>query len=118
MVESLNKKYPYNYLTKQQLSTAMEIPKDYKPDKVTSYLMENTEKHFEQKKVYTSRDWLVTQNEVGQTPKKYSLGGPNIRMMNSKQKKIVLFAIDDTINDQTMELYRGYCEAFFYGADV
>ena len=38
--------------------------------------------------------------------------------MNSKQKKIVLFAIDGSIDDETMELYRGYCEAFFYGADV
>ena len=58
--------------------------------------------------MYTPRDWLATQNEVGQTPKKYKLGGPNIRWMHAKQKKIVLFAIDGTIDDETLELYRGY----------
>ena len=50
MVESLMQmagKYPYNFLTKEKMSTAMEIPKDYAPDKVTTYLIKNTEKHFE-----------------------------------------------------------------------
>ena len=50
MVESLMQttgKYPYNFLTKEKFSTALEIPKDYAPDKVTSYLIKNVEKHFE-----------------------------------------------------------------------
>ena len=68
--------------------------------------------------MYTDRDWLATQNEVGQTPKKYKLGGPYIRWMHSKQKRIVLFAIDGSIDDETLELYRGYCEAYFLGAEI
>ena len=29
----------------------------------------------------TSADWLATQNETGQTPKQFKLGGPNITWM-------------------------------------
>ena len=49
----------------------------------------------------TSEDWLATQNETGQTPKQFKLGGPNITWMSNHNRKILLFALDDTIDEQT-----------------
>lgn len=46
------------------------------------------------------------------------MGGPNISWMNDRCKKIVLFIIDDTIDDETAELFKTYCQAYFLGADI
>ena len=80
--------------------------------------MNNVEKYFEPKMVHTPSDWLVTQTEVGQTPKRYKQGGPQINWMNPRAKKILLFMIDQTIDEETAERFKVYNEAYFHGAEV
>ena len=63
-------------------------------------------------------DWLSSQNETGQSLKKYMNGGPHISWINPRCKTISIFLIDDTIDDETAELLKIYCEAFFLGCDV
>ena len=65
MVESTYSKYPYNFCNNQKQVQAFELPKDYKADKITSFLMKNVDQMFEKKKVHAPNDWLATQNEAG-----------------------------------------------------
>ena len=118
MSQPKTKTYPYQYLTKAKLAQGFEIPREYCPCKITDYLMKNVEKHFKPKQVYTQSDWLVTQTETGQTPKRYKQGGPNITWMNPRAKRIVLFMIDQTIGEETAERFKVFNEAYFHGAEV
>ena len=88
------------------------------PDKVVSYLLQNAEQLFEPKSVYGRSDWLVTQNECGQTAKRYKQGGPSINWMDQRTRKIILFVVDQTISEETSEMFRAYCEAYFWGCDI
>ena len=73
---------------------------------------------FTPKAVCGEGDWLVTQREAGQTIQDFQQGGPLIRMLDRVQKVIYLFLIDDSIDDQTGEHLKLYCEAFFLGVEV
>ena len=82
------------------------------------YLLENIETLWEPKKVNTNMDWLATQKENGQPLKRYMQGGPEISWTNPRFKTILLFLIDDSIDDQTGQMMKLYCEAYFHGCDV
>ena len=83
-----------------------------------THVVANIEEYFKPKKVYTPSDWLVTQKESGQTPKRYQNGGPNISWMNKRNNRILLFVLDPTIDEQTSELFKAYCEAYFLGCEI
>ena len=82
------------------------------------YLINNVEDLWTPKKIYSSNDWLVTQKETGQTPKRYAQGGPLINWMDKRCSTITLFLIDDTIDEETSEKMRKYTEAYFYGCKI
>ena len=33
-------------------------------------------------------------------------------------KRIMLFVVDESIDEQTSEMYKAYCEAYFFGCDI
>ena len=94
------------------------MPDDFAPDKLLSYLIKNAETLYEPKMVHTDRDWLKTQPESGQTPKRFKQGGPSINWMNKLCRKILLFCLDGTIDEEMSEKLKIYCEAFFYSCEI
>ena len=64
-----------------------------------AYLRENAERHFEPKQVYTKDDWLAFKIEPKQTVKEYSQGSPTISWMSQSNNEIILFMVDDTIDE-------------------
>ena len=97
-------KYPYVFPTEKQRKEALELPplgRNATVDRIISYLVQNAEVIFQPKQVHTANDWLVTQKEAGQTPKKYKQGSPFINWMGSRNRKIILFVLDQTIDVET-----------------
>ena len=76
------------------------MPTEVAPDKLLAHLLKNAETLYEPKKVYTMQDWLKTQTETGQTPKRFKQGGPTITWMNKLCRKIILFCLDGTIDEE------------------
>ena len=68
--------------------------------------------------MYTNDDWLATKIESGQTAKRYSMGSPSINWVDHRVKRIVLFMIDESIDEQSRMELKAYCEAYFYGMNV
>ena len=75
-------------------------------------------KYFSPKKVCSKNDWLACKVEVGQTAKRYQQGSPGINWINKINSTIVLFMVDDTIDEEASEQLKMYCEAYFYGCKV
>lgn len=114
------KAYPYEYCDAIKREKAkVTTHKQVTDDPICQFLLANSETKFPQKMVYGPNDWLVTQKEAGQDLKRYTQGGPDINWHNPKaNSKILLFIIDDTINDELANLYLMYCKAFYYGLKV
>ena len=87
-------------------------------DPLMAHLLKNVETLFQPKSVCSDGDWLVTQQEPGQTFQTYQQGGPQINFTTATQKTIYLFFIDDSIDEPSGELFKAYCEAFFLGCPV
>ena len=50
--------------------------------------------------------------------KRYSQGGPNISWVDKRTNTIMLFLIDDSIDEETGNMMKLYCEAYFLGCKV
>ena len=116
--KAVAKKFPYEFTTLKQRQDAVVMPDGYKPDKLLEYLLKNAETLYEPKKVHTSSDWLKTQTETGQTPKRFKQGGPTITWMSQNNRKIILFCLDGTIDEEMGQKLKLYCEAYFWTCEV
>ena len=112
------KKMPYEFATLKQRQDAVVMPNDFAADKLLANMIQNAETLYEPKKVHTASDWLKTQTETGQTPKRFKQGGPNITWISKLNKKILLFCLDETIDEEMSKLLKLYCEAFFWTCEI
>ena len=70
------------------------------------------------KKVMTDSDWLHCNKEVGQPIKRYMNGSPDINWLNSRNNKLILLVIDDSISEETQQKLLTFCKAFYTGVNV
>ena len=82
-------------------------------------MLAKSENLFMPKLVVKGSDWLDCMEEKGQTIEQYSKSGPEIFWLNpQKANTIYLFIIDDSIDVETGEKFKRYCQAFYHGIQV
>lgn len=70
------------------------------------------------KTVQSKDDWLASVKEAGQPFKKYKQGGPNIAWSNKRCNTVVLYFLDDSIEQEMRDSLQLYAQAFFHGCQI
>ena len=105
--------YPYEFTTEQQRLNSVNMPDNIAPDELLAYLLKNAEVLYEIKKVYTDQDWLKVYPEKGQLLRSYQWNQLKNNKVTKTCNKILLYFLDNTIDEQSIAKLRLYCEAFF-----